>query len=84
VRLCAEGNQQGGRRDRIDTQTKHQPLEGVAPLVHVHTASPGSPVGFAIRRACFQAGVGGVLLIMVRSMTTSLCALIPCSRFGRI
>jgi AdoMet-dependent heme synthase len=35
----------GHRRDRSATQTANPPLGGGAPLVHLHTTSPGSPAG---------------------------------------
>lgn len=38
-----KGTSEGRRRDRSATQTANPPLGGVAPLVHLHTTSPGSP-----------------------------------------
>ena len=59
-------------------------LGSAEPLVHLRTTSPVSAGWLADRRACIHAGLDGAFLIMVRSMTTSFCALIPCSRFGRM
>ena len=51
-----KGISEGGRRDRIDAQTTHQPLGDVAPLVHLHTTSPGSPAGLRSGAPAFRAG----------------------------
>ena len=40
-----KGTGDGPRRDRSATQTANPPLKCVAPLVHLHTTSPGSPAG---------------------------------------
>lgn len=74
VRVCAEGNRRWPpARSECHTAAR--------PLARPFTGFAGWLVD---RRAGVHAAVDGAFLIMVKSMTTSFCALIPCSRFGRM